>query len=112
MASPIDRRAAKPKAEPKAKAERAPKPKLKKAPRYMVVFHNDDYTTKDFVVHVLMRFFQLSVTEATHIMLSVHHKGFGVAGVFTRDIAETKALQVSEYAKKNQMPLKVTAEPE
>ena len=46
----------------------------------MVVFHNDDYTTKDFVVHVLMKFFQLSVTEATHIMLSVHHKGFGVAG--------------------------------
>jgi ATP-dependent Clp protease adaptor protein ClpS len=87
-------------------------PRLKKAPRYMVVFHNDDYTTKDFVVHVLMKFFRLSVTEATHIMLSVHHKGFGVAGVFTRDIAETKALQVCEYAKKYMMPLKVTAEPE
>ena len=92
--------------------ELATVPKLKKAPRYMVVFHNDDYTTKDFVVHVLMRFFHLSVTEATHIMLSVHHKGFGVAGVFSRDIAETKALQVCEYAKKHQMPLKVTAEPE
>ena len=92
--------------------ELATLPKLKKAPRYMVVFHNDDYTTKDFVVHVLMRFFQLSVTEATHIMLSVHHKGFGVAGVFSRDIAETKALQVCEYAKKHLMPLKVTAEPE
>jgi len=92
--------------------ELATVPKLKKAPRYMVVFHNDDYTTKDFVVHVLMKFFQLSVTEATHVMLSVHHKGHGVAGVFSRDIAETKALQVTEYAKKHQMPLKVTAEPE
>jgi ATP-dependent Clp protease adaptor protein ClpS len=92
--------------------ELATVPRLKKAPRYMVVFHNDDYTTKDFVVHVLMKFFHLSVTEATHVMLSVHHKGHGVAGVFSRDIAETKALQVTEYAKKHQMPLKVTAEPE
>jgi ATP-dependent Clp protease adaptor protein ClpS len=92
--------------------ELATVPRLKKAPRYMVVFHNDDYTTKDFVVHVLMKFFNLSVTEATHVMLSVHHKGHGVAGVFSRDIAETKALQVTEYAKKHQMPLKVTAEPE
>ena len=97
---------------PERQGDLATVPRLKKAPRYMVVFHNDDYTTKDFVVHVLMKFFKLSVTEATHIMLSVHHKGFGVAGVFTRDIAETKALQVCEYAKKHMMPLKVTAEPE
>jgi len=97
---------------PERQGDLATVPRLKKAPRFMVVFHNDDYTTKDFVVHVLMKFFTLSVTQATHIMLSVHHKGFGVAGVFTRDIAETKALQVSEYAKKHLMPLKVTAEPE
>jgi ATP-dependent Clp protease adaptor protein ClpS len=97
---------------PARQGDLATVPRLKKAPRFMVVFHNDDYTTKDFVVHVLMKFFKLSVTEATHIMLSVHHKGFGVAGVFTRDIAETKALQVCEYAKKHMMPLKVTAEPE
>ena len=97
---------------PDRQGDLATVPRLKKAPRYMVVFHNDDYTTKDFVVHVLMKFFKLSVTESTHIMLSVHHKGFGVAGVFTRDIAETKALQVCEYAKKHMMPLKVTAEPE
>jgi ATP-dependent Clp protease adaptor protein ClpS len=97
---------------PEKQGDVATVPRLKKAPRYMVVFHNDDYTTKDFVVHVLMKFFQLSVTEATYIMLSVHHKGHGVAGTFSRDIAETKALQVCEYAKKNMMPLKVTAEPE
>jgi ATP-dependent Clp protease adaptor protein ClpS len=97
---------------PEKQGDVATVPRLKKAPRYMVVFHNDDYTTKDFVVHVLMKFFQLSVTEATYVMLSVHHKGHGVAGTFSRDIAETKALQVCEYAKKHQMPLKVTAEPE
>jgi ATP-dependent Clp protease adaptor protein ClpS len=97
---------------PEKQGDLATLPRVKKAPRYMVVFHNDDYTTKDFVVHVLMKFFQLSVTEATYIMLSVHHKGFGVAGVFSRDIAETKAVMVSEYAKKHLMPLKVTAEPE
>ena len=85
--------------------------KVKKAPRYMVVFHNDDYTTKDFVVHVLMKFFGLDETQATHVMLSVHHIGHGVAGVYSRDIAETKAVQVTGYAKEHQMPLKVTAEP-
>jgi ATP-dependent Clp protease adaptor protein ClpS len=86
--------------------------KLAEPQRYAVVFHNDDYTTRDFVVHVLMKFFQHGVTEATHIMLSVHHRGSGVAGTFSRDLAETKALQVTEYARRHEMPLKVTAEPE
>ena len=86
--------------------------KTAEPPRFAVVFHNDDYTTRDFVVHVLMKFFQHNVTEATHIMLSVHHRGSGVAGVFSRDLAETKALQVTEYARAHEMPLKVTAEPE
>jgi ATP-dependent Clp protease adaptor protein ClpS len=86
--------------------------KIAQPPRYAVVFHNDDYTTRDFVVHVLMKYFQHGVTEATHIMLSVHHQGTGVAGVFSRDLAETKALQVTDYARRHQMPLKVTAEPE
>ena len=86
--------------------------RVRKAPRYMVVFHNDDYTTRDFVVHVLMKFFHLGETEATHIMLQVHHKGRGVAGVYSRDIAETKAQAVCDYARKHQFPLKVTAEPE
>ena len=85
--------------------------RVRKAPRWAVVFHNDDYTTKDFVVHVLVRFFHLSEAAATHVMLSVHHKGQGVAGVFSRDLAETKAAQVTEYAREHQMPLKVTAEP-
>ena len=97
---------------PEEQGDVATATRARKAPRYMVVFHNADYTTRDFVVHVLTRFFALGEAEATHIMLSVHHKGRGVAGVFGRDIAETKALQVTEYAQSHRMPLKVTAEPE
>jgi ATP-dependent Clp protease adaptor protein ClpS len=80
--------------------------------RYLVVFHNDDYTTMEFVVHVLMKFFKKTETESTHIMLNVHHKGFGVVDVFPRDIAETKASQVMEYARGHGHPLRVSAEPE
>ncbi|GMV12241.1 MAG: ATP-dependent Clp protease adapter ClpS [Polyangiaceae bacterium] len=83
----------------------------RRARPYNVVFHNDDYTTMEFVIHVLMQFFHKAETEATQIMLEVHHRGYGVVGVFTRDIAETKAEQVSEYAKKHGHPLRVTAEP-
>ena len=86
--------------------------KVEKARRYMVVFHNDDYTTMEFVVLVLMKFFYKSETEATHIMLSVHHRGHGVAGVYTKDVAETKVAQVHDYAREQQMPLRLTAEPE
>ncbi len=79
--------------------------------KYHVVFHNDDYTTMEFVVHVLMKFFHKSETEATQIMLEVHHRGYGVVGVFTRDVAESKADQVMEYAKKHGHPLRASAEP-
>jgi len=90
----------------------AEKPKLERARRYMVIFHNDDYTTREFVVMVLMKFFSKSETEATHIMLTVHYKGRGVAGVYTRDIAESKVDQVHRYAEAHGMPLKLSAEPE
>jgi ATP-dependent Clp protease adaptor protein ClpS len=62
--------------------------------RYQVVLHNDDYTTMEFVVEVLMRFFRKDITQARHIMLHVHHKGYGIVDTFPRDIAETKAEQV------------------
>jgi ATP-dependent Clp protease adaptor protein ClpS len=78
---------------------------------YQVVFHNDDYTTMEFVVHVLEKFFHKNETEATQIMLEVHHKGYGVVGIFTRDVAETKAEQTMAYAKKHGHPLRITAEP-
>ncbi len=87
-------------------------PRVDKPRRFKVIFHNDDYTTMEFVVHVLMRFFRKSESEATFIMLSVHHKGFGVAGIYPRDIAETKVSQVSEYARQHGMPLKLSTEPE
>ncbi len=87
-------------------------PKVKRPRRYTVVLHNDDYTTRNFVVVVLMKFFHKSETEATQIMLHVHHKGYGIVGVFTRDVAETKAAQVMDYAREHGHPLKCTAEPE
>ena len=88
------------------------KNKLEKVRRYKVLLHNDDYTTMEFVVLILMKFFYKTETEATHIMLSVHHKGHGVAGVYTKDVAETKVAQVLDYAKEHGMPLRLTAEPE
>ena len=85
--------------------------KTKKPKQYKVVLHNDNYTTMEFVVLVLMKFFHKNETEATHIMLTVHHKGTGVAGVYTKDVAETKVAQVTSFAQDNGMPLKLTTEP-
>lgn len=82
------------------------------ARRYAVVFYNDHYTTKWFVVHVLEQFFHMNETTATEFMMAVHRYGKGAAGIYTRDIAETKAALVMEYAREFEMPLKVTAEPE
>ena len=87
-------------------------PKIARARRYLVVFYNDDYTTKWFVVHVLEQFFHMNETTATAFMMAVHEHGKGVAGVYTRDIAETKATMIMDYARELQMPLKVTAEPD
>jgi ATP-dependent Clp protease adaptor protein ClpS len=77
---------------------------------YEVVLHNDDYTTQEFVVYVLMKFFQHDAATAQQIMLNVHTKGMGVAGVYSRDIAETKAAQVVRYARDNEMPLRCSVQ--
>lgn len=79
---------------------------------YKVVLWNDHYTTMEFVVMVLMTVFQKSEVEATRIMLEVHRKGRGVAGVYTRDIALTKADEVRRLARKNEFPLRCECEPE
>jgi len=88
------------------------RPKTATPRRYQVVFHNDDYTTMEFVILVLRQFFHKTETESIYIMLTIHKKGRGVAGVYTRDVAETKAAQICEFAREHQMPLLVTAEPE
>jgi ATP-dependent Clp protease adaptor protein ClpS len=80
--------------------------------RWQVVIHNDDYTTMEFVVYVLVKHFQKTDAEAMHVMLQVHHKGAGVAGVYTRDVAETKIAAVAEEARSSGQPLRLSAEPE
>jgi ATP-dependent Clp protease adaptor protein ClpS len=80
--------------------------------RFKVIFHNDDYTTMEYVIEVLRRFFHKNETEALHIMLTVHKKGKGVAGVYSRDVAETKVTEVMLDARERGHPLLVTTEPE
>ena len=84
--------------------------KLKKPKLYKVILLNDDYTTMDFVVEVLITIFSKSVTEATTIMLDVHKKGKGIVGVYTYDVAVTKTNQVETLAKERDFPLKTSIE--
>jgi ATP-dependent Clp protease adaptor protein ClpS len=88
------------------------KQKVDKPPLYKVLLHNDNYTTMDFVVVILISVFHHSEVEAIRIMLQVHNKGIGVAGVFTREIAETKVVHVTELAKEHEFPLLCTMEEE
>ncbi len=79
---------------------------------YKVFLLNDDYTTMDFVVHILESVFRKNPVEATSIMLHVHKKGRGLAGVFTRDIAETKISEVHGLAREHEYPLRCEMEKE
>lgn len=81
------------------------RPQLAKPPMYKVMLMNDDYTPMEFVVGVLIKFFNLTVETATRVMLKVHTEGRAVCGVYSRDIAETKVQQVNEFSKENQQPL-------
>jgi ATP-dependent Clp protease adaptor protein ClpS len=87
-----------------------PKTKTKRPPMYKVVLLNDDYTPMDFVVSVLEQIFHHSHSTAMETMLQIHNKGAAVAGIYTRDVAETKADQVIEYARINDYPLACTLE--
>jgi ATP-dependent Clp protease adaptor protein ClpS len=84
--------------------------KVKQPPLYRVLLHNDDYTTMEFVVHVLQSVFNHEETEATQIMLHVHRKGIGVAGVYTHEVAETKVEQVHALARSHEFPLRCSVE--
>nr|WP_237457335.1 ATP-dependent Clp protease adapter ClpS [Pseudomaricurvus sp. HS19] len=81
------------------------KPKLKRPSMYKVVLLNDDYTPMEFVVETLEIFFNMGREQATQVMLQVHTQGKAVCGIFTRDIAETKAAQVNQFARENEHPL-------
>jgi ATP-dependent Clp protease adaptor protein ClpS len=84
--------------------------KLKRPPLYKVLLHNDDYTTKEFVVQILQYVFHKEQTEAVQIMLHVHKKGIGVAGVYTYEVAETKVGMVENLARQHEYPLKCSIE--
>ncbi len=78
--------------------------------KYKVLLHNDDYTSMEFVVHVLMKIFRKSLDEATTIMLSVHESGLGVCGIYTFEIAHAKVMQVRFMAREAGFPLLCTSE--
>lgn len=84
--------------------------RLKKPPLYRVLLHNDDFTTMEFVVYVLQTVFQRNEADAFHIMLQVHTEGVGVAGVYTYEVAETKAAEVASLAQASEFPLLCTVE--
>lgn len=77
---------------------------------YKVLIHNDDYTTMDFVVHILETVFSKSSLEASEIMLNVHHKGVGECGVYSFEFAETKISSVHFIAKQYEFPLRCSME--
>ncbi|MDG1693375.1 MAG: ATP-dependent Clp protease adapter ClpS [Porticoccaceae bacterium] len=87
------------------------KPQIKEPLMYQVVLLNDDYTPMDFVVELLELFFYHSREQATKIMLDIHHAGKGVCGIYTEDVAATKATLVNEYSQSNQHPLRCEFEP-
>jgi len=86
--------------------------KLQKPPLYKVLLHNDNFTTMEFVVFILVTVFQKSESESVRIMLKVHHEGTGVAGVYPYDIAEMKAAKATHLAREREFPLLCTIEEE
>lgn len=87
-------------------------PELKKPQLYAVVMYNDDYTPMEFVVMVLQEHFKHDLDTAVAIMLAIHHEGKGIAGVYPKDIAETKAQQVNREARQAGFPLLTQIEPQ
>lgn len=85
-------------------------PEVEEPGKFACILHNDDYSTMEFVLEVLERFFQKTHEQAMDIMLRVHNEGRGVAGIYSRDIAETKAHQVTQLARAKGFPLMCTVE--
>ncbi len=96
----------------KGKVKSETKKKAEHPPLYRVILHNDDYTTMEFVVEILMKVFGKTLEKATQIMLNVHRLGKGVCGVYTYEIAETKVNTVHNLSRERGFPLKSTMEKE
>lgn len=88
------------------------KNKIELPKKYKVLLHNDDYTTMEFVIFILQGVFHKTIDEAERIMLEVHKTGMGLCGVYTFEIAESKAKKVERLAREHSHPLMCTIEPE
>ena len=86
--------------------------KVQKPRKYKAVMHNDDFTPMDVVILILVSVFRKSNAEATRLMLDVHNKGKGIAGIYSREICETKCAHANAFAKSLGFPFLVEAEPE
>ena len=86
--------------------------RVKKPRKYKVFLINDDFTTMDFVIEVLMRVFYKTAEESTQLMFEIHEKGQGLCGIYSLEIAETKVAKVVKMAQKNEFPLQCMLEPE
>ncbi len=84
--------------------------KMKEPPKYRVILLNDDFTPMDWVVHLLVQFFGKSQDQAGAIMMEVHKKGKGIAGVYTKDTAETKAAIANRASQENEFPFRLDIE--
>jgi ATP-dependent Clp protease adaptor protein ClpS len=101
-------------ADPRGGVLTEPRPTVERTPPrpWRVLLHNDDFTTQEFVVWVLQTVFGKPTAEAMAIMLHVHHAGIGVAGSYTREVAETKVAATERLAEQHEYPLRVSMEPE
>ena len=88
------------------------KQKIDRPKKYKVVFYNDDFTPMEFVASLLMKVFRLPEPAAWNVTKSIHEKGRGIAGVYSKEIAETKSGQTNQQARLSGHPLKSTTEPE
>ncbi len=87
------------------------KEKVERPKMYKVLMHNDDYTTMEFVILALKKFFNKNAEEANAIMLKIHTEGIGVCGIYTHEVAESKVVKVMNFARKEGHPLKLSFEP-
>jgi len=88
------------------------RPKLKRPPMFKVLMHNDEYTTREFVVLILRDIFRKTDSDAVQIMMHVHNNGIGIAGVYTHEVAEAKVDKTMNLARKFEFPLQLTIEAE